>query len=133
MFYIFYVIFVYFFEYYLQLLYATMYYQSISIPFLSNLSVFTHRKGAITQKILCTRIKPVHRILYVSNHCRYLFIHLSCNFSCEIFMLLLKTFTCFKTNKVLNLDICSISLSYSVNILLNGLLAIFGLNIYLLK
>lgn len=130
----FYVNFVTFFEYYSQLLYFTMYYQSISIPFFMPIYMFLRiEKHTITQKILCTRIKPVHRILYVSNHCRYLFIHLSCNFSCEIFMLLLKTFACFKTNKVLNLDICSISLSYSVNILLNGLLAIFSLNIYLLK
>ena len=62
----------------------------------------------------------------------FLRIHLSCNFSCEVFLLLLKTFTCLETNKLLNLYSASSSLGNFLKVLSNCLLSVLSLYIYLI-
>ena len=58
--------------------------------------------------------------------------HLSCYFCCEILVLLLETFTCLKTNKLLDCKLASIRLCYVCNVLGNAFL-VLSLYILLLK
>ena len=68
-----------------------------------------------------TRVWPAHS-LFVNRRC--LFVHLRCNFSCEVFVLLLKTFTCLKTNELLDAESTSVVLCNLLYILLYGLLVL---------
>ena len=57
-------------------------------------------------------------------------VHLSCNFSCEVFILLLKTFSCLKTNKLLNCHVSSVLFSYLLYVFSYCKVAV--LNVYLI-
>ena len=56
-------------------------------------------------------------------------VHLSCNFSCEVFVLLLKTFTCLETNESLNCHVSSILFCYLLYVFSYCKVAV--LNVYL--
>ncbi len=53
-----------------------------------------------------------------------LFTHLSCNLSCEVLILLLKTFASLETNEALNFDVSAVLFSNLCYILSYGLLAV---------
>ena len=57
-------------------------------------------------------------------------VHLSCNFSCEVFVLLLKTFTCLETNESLNCHVSSILFCYLLYVFSYCKVAV--LNVYLI-
>ena len=59
-------------------------------------------------------------------------VHLSCNFSCEIFIFLFKTFTCLETNEFLQSDSCSVSFSNFVKVFSYRLFSVFSFYIYLI-
>ena len=56
-------------------------------------------------------------------------VHLSCNFSCEIFIFLFKTFTCLETNESLNCHVSSILFCYLLYVFSYCKVAV--LNVYL--
>lgn len=59
-------------------------------------------------------------------------VHLSCNFSCKIFIFLFKTFTCLETNEFLQSDSCSVSFSNFVKVFSYRLFSVFSFYIYLI-
>ena len=56
-------------------------------------------------------------------------VHLSCNFSCEIFIFLFKTFTCLETNESLNCHVSSVLFCYLLYVFSYCKVAV--LNVYL--
>ena len=70
---------------------------------------------------------PVRIILY------RLFAHLLCDFRCEILFLLLQTFAGLEADELLHFDLRAVFLSDLVDVLLYALLAVFGLDIDLVK
>ena len=75
---------------------------------------------------------PFARVIIISEiqHTIRLCVHLCCNFSCEVFILLLKTFSCLKTNKLLNCHVSSVLFSYLLYVFSYCKVAV--LNIYLI-